>query len=81
MKAAALPQREGVVLYEAIQAAIVALEYFDRPLADLVAGAAARGVAGVLEPVGDVVVPVPSGSAVRAAFVLSPALELSGVRP
>lgn len=81
MKAAALPQREGVVLYEAIQAAIAELGYFDPPLVDVVASAAARAVAGVLEPVGDVVVPVPSGSAVRAAFVLSPALELSGVRP
>lgn len=77
MKPAALPQREGVVLYEAIQAAIAELGYFDPPLVDVVASAAARAVAGVLEPVGDLVVPVPSGSAVRQAFVMAPALDLS----
>lgn len=80
MKPAALPQREGVVLYEAVQAAIAELGYFDQPLVDIVASAAARAVAAVLEPVGDVVVPVPTGSAVRAAFVLSPAIEMTGAR-
>lgn len=80
MKPAILPQREGVLLYEAIAAAIAGLDLFDPPLVDVVATAAARAVAGVLEAAGEAVVPVPSGSAVRPVFSVAPAIDLSGVR-